>query len=73
MKPQVNTSNLRTTIIQALNRSWFFEPDAIKVTADGGKVRLTGTVHSWNDRQVAGATAWAAPGAIAVENDITIM
>jgi osmotically-inducible protein OsmY len=35
-------------------------------------VKLTGTVHSWSDRMLAGTTAWAAPGATVVENDLVI-
>jgi osmotically-inducible protein OsmY len=73
IKPAVNPSNISDDIIHALRRSWLFDPKTISVSAQGGRVRLTGTVHSWHDRQVAAATAWAAPGAIAVENDIAVI
>jgi len=73
IKPTVNTSNISDDIMHALGRSWFFDPKTISVTAQGGKIRLTGTVKSWHDRQLAAATAWAAPGATAVENDIAVM
>jgi osmotically-inducible protein OsmY len=73
IKPAVNTSNISDDIMHALGRSWFFDPKTISVSAQGGKVRLTGTVSSWHDRQLAGATAWAAPGASAVENDIAVV
>jgi osmotically-inducible protein OsmY len=73
IKPTVNASNISDDIMHALHRSWFFDPQTISVSAQGGKVRLTGTVHSWHDRQVAAATAWAAPGATAVENDIAVI
>jgi osmotically-inducible protein OsmY len=59
IKPQVNTANISDDISCALHRSWFPDPDAITVTAQGGKVRLTGNVHSWHARDVAGQTAWA--------------
>ena len=72
IKPAVNTAKIGDNIMHALHRSWFFDP-AITVTADGGNVRLTGTVRSPYDRQVAARTAWAAPGAISVENDIVVM
>jgi len=42
------------------------------VTAEGGKVRLTGTARNPADRMLAGATAWAAPGTTYVENDIMV-
>ena len=72
LKPRVDTSKLSDGIQTALHRSWFFDPKTISVHADGGKVRLTGTAHSWYEREVAATTAWAAPGATSVENDILI-
>jgi osmotically-inducible protein OsmY len=72
IKPTVNTLNISDDIMHALGRSWFFDPKTISVSAQGGKVRLTGTVSSWHDRQIAATTAWAAPGATAVENDIAV-
>ncbi len=72
IKPRVNTANITDDITHALHRSWFFDPQTVFVTADGGKVKLTGTVDTWYDRQTAGATAWAAPGTTAVENDIRV-
>lgn len=73
IKPTVNASNISDDIMHALGRSWFFDPKTISVSAQGGKVRLTGTVSSWHDRQIAATTAWAAPGATAVENDIAVV
>jgi osmotically-inducible protein OsmY len=73
IKPTVNTSNISDDIMHALGRSWFFDPKTISVSAQGGKVRLTGTVHTWHDRQLAAATAWSAPGATVVENDIAVI
>ena len=71
VKPRVNTANLSNDIARALHRAWY-DPRTIKVTADAGRIRLTGTVHSWSDRMQAARTAWAAPGATAVENDLII-
>ena len=73
IKPQVNTAHLRTEIEHALNRSWFSSPDDVHVRAEGGKIILTGTVQSPYDRQIAAQTAWSAPGATNVENDIAVL
>jgi osmotically-inducible protein OsmY len=73
IKHRINASNVSDDIMHALNRSWFFDPDKISVTAQDGKIRLSGTVNSWHDRQVAADTAWAAPGATAVENNIAVI
>lgn len=72
IKPRVNESSLSDDIMHAMGRSWFFDPKTINVTADLGRVMLTGKVDSPHDRQVAAATAWAAPGVTDVVNDITI-
>jgi osmotically-inducible protein OsmY len=72
IKPRVNTSNLGHDIDVALHRSWF-DPKTINVSAQGGKVKLTGTVHTPSDRWKAGSTAWAARGATDVENDLIVV
>lgn len=71
IKPQPNATNISSDIDVALHRSWF-NPKTIRVTTDGGKVKLTGTVHTPSDRWVAAATAWGSPGATMVENDLVI-
>ncbi|OYV53612.1 MAG: ornithine aminotransferase [Rhodospirillales bacterium 20-60-12] len=73
IKPRVDVAHLSMEITHALNRSWFFDPDAIRVNAEGGVVRLSGTVHSPNDRLIAANTAWSASGVTAVENDIKVL
>ncbi len=73
IKPRVNTANLSDDITHALHRSWFFDPANVHVHADGGRIVLSGTVHSIHERQVAAQTAWSAPGATMVENDIAVV
>jgi osmotically-inducible protein OsmY len=72
LKLRPNTETISEDIMHALRRSWFFDDNNIKVSAEGGKVRLSGTVESWSERRTAGATAWAAPGTTDVENDIRV-
>jgi osmotically-inducible protein OsmY len=69
--PKVDASSISADIMHALRRSWF-DPKTITVSAEGGRVRLTGTAPSSYARRVAVTTAWAAPGTIAVVNDIAI-
>ena len=73
VKPTVDVSDISDKIRHALHRSWLMDDETVTVQADGGRVRLTGTVRSPHDRQAAWATAWAAPGATSVENDIAIL
>lgn len=74
LKPSlISTSDVRNDIERALHRSWYYDPNTIKVAADGGKITLTGTVTTWNARQLAGSAAWSAPGATSVENEISVI
>ena len=43
------------------------------LSTDGGKVTLSGTVKSWHDREEAEVTAWGAPGATSVVNDLAVV
>ncbi len=71
-KPRVDTATLTDDITRALHRSWFFNPSKVHVSAEGGRIVLTGSVNSFNERQVAAQTAWSAPGATMVENDLAV-
>lgn len=72
IKPHVDTAHLRDDIQHALHRSIFFDTEKVHVTAQDGRVKLTGTVGSWLERQTAASTAWAAPGTTSVENDLLV-
>jgi osmotically-inducible protein OsmY len=68
----VDTTYISDSIEHALHRSWFFDPKEVSVTNEGGHIRLTGRVHSTYERGLAASTAWAAPGAKSVVNDIVV-
>lgn len=72
VKPRANASNISADINVALHRGWF-DPERITVTTDGGKVTLSGSVHSPRERWTASSTAWGSPGATSVENDLIIV
>lgn len=71
IQPEADARNIKSDIMVALNRSWF-TPENIQVTAQDGKVTLSGNVEYWDERALAGATAWAAPGVTAVANEIRV-
>jgi osmotically-inducible protein OsmY len=73
VKPTVNADDVGQNITRALHRSWFYDPNTINISAQGGKIRLTGQVTTWDARDLAGATAWSAPGATYVENQISVV
>jgi osmotically-inducible protein OsmY len=72
LNANVDTTYLSDTIEHALHRSWFFDPKEVTVTAEGGHIRLTGSVHSTYERSLAETTAWAAPGALSINNEIIV-
>lgn len=71
IKPKADARDIKDDIMIALNRTWM-SPDRINVKAADGKVTLTGTVEYWDERELAGTTAWAAPGVTSVANDIRV-
>ncbi|TAD87198.1 MAG: BON domain-containing protein [Alphaproteobacteria bacterium] len=74
IKTSVSTASISANITNALQRSWLWEDDSnVKVTAQGGAVKLSGTVESWQDRLAAGQIAWAAPGTVSVENTLIVV
>jgi osmotically-inducible protein OsmY len=65
-------SQISDEINHALHHSWFFDPDAITVTEENGKVHLTGTVATPHDRRRAAIAAWSHPAVTDVTNDIQV-
>lgn len=64
--------DVKQHIKAALTRS--AEADAQRITvdsADGGRVTLRGTVHSWAERGEAVRAAWATPGVQKVQDELT--
>jgi osmotically-inducible protein OsmY len=71
IKPKLNAANISEDISRALHRSWY-DRKTIQVTAEAGRIELSGSVNSRRDRAEAEMATWAAPGATSVENNITI-
>lgn len=73
VQPHVRTVDVQDKIEAAFKRSAEIDARRISVTAQDGKVVLTGNVHSWAERQQAERAAWAAPGVTQVDDRLAIM
>jgi osmotically-inducible protein OsmY len=72
IKPHVNVEDIRDSIEQALVRDAELEAANIKVSADGGHVKLSGKVHSGWERYAATKAAWRTVGVREVENELEV-
>lgn len=72
IKTQVQSSDVKTRIEEALKRSAEREGRKIQVAIHGNSVTLSGNVHSNYEIGDAGLAAWNAPGVLKVENNLKL-
>ena len=72
IKPTVSLSAVKSDIEAALKRRAKADAQKISVHVQGADVTLTGTVHSWSERDLARDSAWGTPGVRNVVDNITI-
>lgn len=72
LRTQPKAAELSRKIEEALTRQAIREARHIKVGVDGNTVKLTGTVHSWQERDAAQGVAWSAPGVRVVLNELRV-
>ncbi|MEH6664831.1 MAG: BON domain-containing protein [Brevundimonas sp.] len=72
LRRRVAPSDVKSRIEAALERQARIDAGNVRVSVDGGKVRLEGKVNAWADRAIIERAAWNAPGVIAVEDRIAV-
>lgn len=72
IKPKVSTNEVKTEIEAALKRRALIDASNIAVTVHGGKVTLTGVVHSWSERDMVSDSVWNTQGVSSVDDFISV-
>lgn len=73
LRPPAQIPQVREKIEAALHRRANLDAAKVQVrTRDDHTVILSGTVSSWQERELVEAAAWAAPGVITVEDEIKV-
>jgi osmotically-inducible protein OsmY len=67
-----SAGDVQHAIKKAFTRDAKLDADDLMVASSNGTVTLTGTVHSWSERDAAVAAAWAAPGVSLVDDLLTV-
>jgi osmotically-inducible protein OsmY len=72
IKPKVSSVLVKSDIEAALKRRARRDAQMILVDVQGSDVTLTGSVHSWSDRELAKESAWSTPGVRNVVDKMTV-
>jgi osmotically-inducible protein OsmY len=72
VKPKISLSAVKSDIEAALKRRAKSDAQNISVKVQGADVTLTGTVHSWSERDLASQAAWNTPGVRKVVDHMTV-
>jgi len=72
IKPSLSATVVKSDIEAALNRRAAADAKTIAVDVNGEDVTLTGTVHSWAERELATRSAWGSSGVRNVVDKMTL-
>lgn len=73
IKPAASAKLVKSDIEAALQRRATSDAHTISVAVQGGDVTLTGTVHSWAERELATLSAWGSAGVRHVVDQMTLV
>lgn len=73
IRPTVSLNAVRADIEAALRRRARADAHDIAVEVKGAEIFLSGTVHTWQDRELARQSAWNTPGVRNVYDNLTVV
>ena len=71
VKPSLTVGSIKDDIEAALKRRFRTDGNHISITVNDGDVTLSGTVHSWSDRNMITHAAWGTAGVRKVTDNLT--
>jgi osmotically-inducible protein OsmY len=72
VRPSVQPAEVKDRIEAALRRSAEIDAQGIQVDARDSMITLRGKVRTWAERDEAERAAWAAPGVLAVKDELIV-
>ena len=72
IKPKMTFNAIKTDIEAAIKRRALADVANVSVSVTGADVTLSGTVHSWSERELATDAAWCTPGVRKVVDHMTV-
>ena len=72
VKPLVQKLDLTSKLTNAFKRDAKLDAEKIKIDARGNKITLSGSVHSYAEKDEADRAAWCMPGVAAVYNELIV-
>lgn len=73
LKPRVTSAEISRQISSAFTRNAILDAANLKISIEGDKVVLTGTVKSFAEKEQAEHAAWSAPGVMRVESHLKVV
>jgi len=70
--PSPKGGDVQESIRKAFKRNAALDADDLYISSDNGTVTINGTVSSWAEHDEAIDAAWAAPGVMSVQDEMTV-
>jgi osmotically-inducible protein OsmY len=72
VKPLVPKLDMTSKVTSAFERDARLDAGKIKIGARGNKITLSGSVHSYDEKDKASRAAWSTPGVAEVDNNLIV-